>query len=112
MSLPKSFSKWLLCLCFGLLSLTAHPANISIAGYDQTDTYDGFPSYILANTSPISISSTSGQFDYVFVDDTKIAYNQSSYWSTYTLDLSSYNDAAYHKLQIKKKTQIAESVTS
>ncbi len=87
-----------------LLPTFLYAANVEISGYSQSSTYNGYPLFeiIKGSKTSIIISSTGGQFDYVYVDDVQIEYNTSSYWYSYTLDISMYDDGKQHKLQLKR----------
>ncbi len=92
---------WLpLLLC--LLPLFSHAQSVKISGFTSSGTYNGYPQFVITGEpTSISISSTSGQFDYVFIDDKQIDYNTSSYWSSYTLKVANYKDGEYHKLHLR-----------
>ena len=91
---------WLLVL-LSILAITTQAQTVNISGYSSSGTESGYP---LFNVAPgeITVSSTSGQFDYVLIDNNQIAYNNDSYWSSYNINLSSYCDGIAHRLQLKK----------
>ncbi len=95
---------WLpLLLC--LLPLFSHAQSVKINGFTSSGTYNGYPLFELTGSvTSISISSNAGQFDYVIIDDQQLDYNTSSYWDTYTLNISNYKDGNTHKLQLKRSS--------
>lgn len=101
MTRPTVFSRWLVCLLIGLISFAAQSATVNIEGYTAIGNYQGYPLYKIESTS-IYVSSSAGSFDYVFIDDNKVAYNSSSYWSLYNLDINRYLDGQTHKLQLRQ----------
>ncbi len=92
--------RWLLDLLLCCVALGAQAQTVIIDGYTSVGTYNGYPLFEI-NSSPITVSSTSGRFDYICVDDKHAARGNGSYWSSRSLDISSYLVDGYHKLQLK-----------
>lgn len=81
--------------------MSANAATISVTGKSPVGELNGLPVYLI-NESSISLSSSSGSFNYVYVDDNQVAYNSGSYWTSYSLNVSLYRDGALHVLEIKR----------
>ena len=96
------YRSWLLMfICFVAMTSTAQTVNIS--GNSPLVAYHGYPCFRVSAGS-ITVSSSEGQFDYVYIDNVQKAYNSSSYWSTYSIDISEYCDGKPHKLQLTNGT--------
>ncbi|MDE7414701.1 MAG: leucine-rich repeat domain-containing protein, partial [Muribaculaceae bacterium] len=93
------FSQWLLSFFCILFTLPGFSAEIRIDGYEPICTYQGYPLYFITE-SPITVSSSSGIFNYVYIDDTKVDYDSYSYWDSYKVTISSYLDGTIHKLEL------------
>ena len=101
----KLFPRWglLMLCCTMVMTSFAQEVNIEIEGYSPVGTYKGYPLYAV-HPGNITVSSSKGSFDGIFVDDGRIKYNSSSYWNEYTLDIAPYCDGEVHKLQLKKSS--------
>ena len=93
---------WLIIL-FSCMSSYGYAADVKIEGYNSVGEILGYPFFEITSSS-IRISSTGGQFDSAYIDDTQVAYNISSYWTSFILNITSYMDGNIHKLQLKKSS--------
>lgn len=75
--------------------------DINIQDHNSTSQVDGYPLYVVTEKH-ITVSSSGGSFDYVYIDDKCVATNSSKFWSTYTVNITSYFDGKTHKLQLKR----------
>lgn len=99
--------KRLLRLIFSVVAICAFSANsfakVNMTGAYSETTYNGYPLYVFSlDKSSSSVSSTQGEFDYVYIDNKEIAYNSKSYWGSYSVSLNQYKDGVIHKLELKK----------
>jgi len=83
------------------VAFVAQSATVYISGYSSTELHSEYPLFKVYN-STITVSSSEGSFDSVFIDDEVVAYNDNSYWSSYTIDISNYIDGIPHKLELVK----------
>lgn len=96
------FSRWLTLLVMGFLSIiSAYAASVNIQGLTPYAVAGGIPIFKVQNSN-ITVSSSAGSFNYIIVDDEQIAYNSSSYWTTYSVNVSSYLDGSFHLLQLER----------
>ncbi len=98
--LPPS-PRWLLTLLLCCIAISANAADIKIEGYSPVGNYNGYPLYEISSSS-ISLSSTGGSFWGVYLDDSQIAYNSSTYWNSYSINVSEYLDGQHHKIQLDR----------
>ena len=95
------FSQWILFLCLLFSTLPVFPGDVKIKGYEPIGMYNGYPLYDISENE-IEVSSSSGNFNYVYIDGDRITYSYSSYWATCILSVSTYLDGSLHKIQLKQ----------
>ncbi|MDE6469325.1 MAG: leucine-rich repeat domain-containing protein, partial [Muribaculaceae bacterium] len=92
---------WLLGLLLCCVAFGAQAEDVKIEGYTSIGTYKNFPLFLI-DSPQITVSSSSGSFNRIYIDDNQVAYNDVGYWSSCPLDISSYLDGGYHKLQLMR----------
>ena len=96
------FRSWLLLIA-SIIALTSTAQTVKISDYSSSGTVNGYPLFEV-NLGTITLSSSSGNFDYVYIDDVQIAYNSDSYWTSYALDVTPYVNGQLHKIQLKRSS--------
>ena len=97
---PNLFS-WLLILLLCCISITAKAATVNLQGLSSNGTEQGYPLFVVPSND-ITVSSSAGSFDYIYIDGNQVAYNYGGYWTTYALNIDAYLDGNPHKLQLKR----------
>lgn len=96
----QSNYRWWLALVMGCIAIASHAASVNIEGLKPVGVYNGYPLYEVSTTS-ITVSSSEGSFNSIYVDWDEVAYNRSSYWSNYLLNIMSFMDGMPHKLELR-----------
>lgn len=92
--------KLLLSTLLLLCSICGFADDVKIKGYEPIGTYNGYPLFsIPGNVESITVSSTGGQFDYIFINDQKF-YISTSFWSSYSIPMTDF--VGYTKLELKR----------
>jgi len=96
----KFHFRWLLSAILCCVAFIAQAATVNISNCTATVQYSGYPLFV-GVPSTITVSSSNGSFDSVYIDDIQVAYNNDSYWSSHTVNIAVYMDGKPHKLQIE-----------
>ena len=104
MEKKHSYFRCLVLLVIGVVSIiNTHAASVSIQGLTPVAEHNDYPVY-LVNTSSITVSSSNGgNFNSIYIDGSQVC-NSASYWSSRSLEISSYLNGVLHTLQLKKGT--------
>ena len=93
--------RWLTLLVIGYISIiSANASSVNIQGLTPCALVEDIPTFCV-QSSTITVSSSAGEFDYVIVDNEQLAYNSSSYWTSYSINVEPYLDGSLHLLQLK-----------
>lgn len=98
----NNFFRLLMLLIIGCLSvISANAKSVYIEGLTPVTEISGIPVFYLAVDSRITVSSSDGKFDGIYIDGERVEYNSDSYWDSYSLYVSSYLDGSLHLLELK-----------
>lgn len=89
----------LLAILCSITALFSQAVNVNIAGLSPTIMYCGETMYEV-KVPEITISLSMGTFYRIYIDDIEVAYNSTSDWSSYTVDIAKYLDGQPHKLAL------------
>lgn len=91
--------RWLILMLMCCTVATTHAsATVNIQGGEPIGQYNGYPLFAIESDS-ITVSSSYGSFNYIWIDDIPVAYIYSSV--SYTMDISAYMDKKIHCLELR-----------
>lgn len=82
--------------------MTVQAATVDIKDAVPNGEVNGYPLFVVGST--ITVSSSNGSFYEVMIDGIRVAFNQYTNWSSYTIDVSKYRDGDVHRLQLLRGT--------
>ena len=98
----NNFFRMLMLLIIGCLSvISAKAQSVEIQGLTPVVENNNGNKVYRVQTSYITVSSSAGKFDGIYIDGERVEYNSASYWDSYTLNVASYLDGSLHLLELK-----------